>query len=124
MKFSAHDAILDEPSSGDSQYRNIGKPNKYKEFGSDKSKGPKQDSQNWPQDHQYPREENLSKLTLSKHQRKQKGAVRNGQYMDTKQNKDNKLGYWQNENQSYRHICKLTTRPFLIIIPHKSSNLD
>ena len=46
MKFSAHDAFLDEPSSGDSQYRNIGKPNKSKVFGSNKSKGPKQDSQN------------------------------------------------------------------------------
>ena len=48
MKFSAHDAFLDEPSSGDAQYRNIGKPNKSKEFGGNTSKGPKQGSQNWP----------------------------------------------------------------------------
>ena len=37
---------MEYPSSGDAKYRNIGKPNNLKVFGSNKTKGPKQDSQN------------------------------------------------------------------------------
>ena len=48
IKFSAHDAFLELPSSGKAQYRNIGKPNHIKVFGSNKTKGPKQDSKNQP----------------------------------------------------------------------------
>jgi hypothetical protein len=55
-----HNTFPEEPSLGIAQNRKIGKANNLKVFGSNKTKGPKQDYQNWLRSPICLREENHS----------------------------------------------------------------